>query len=99
MERLSGIDLDATRRTSGNGFYYLMGDVAGLRCHPQLRPGFHDRPGLYLHPPYMIRARWSGVMSFTEMENMMHKIEGRTSYLIGTSEHSMIGKFVTASRR
>ena len=97
MEKLSGIDLDSARKTSGNGFYYLMGDVARLHsailsyaCDFMIDRGF-----TYCIPPYMIRGGVvDGVMSFTEMENMMYKIEGEDLYLIGTSEHSMIGKFI-----
>ena len=97
MERLHGIDLDAARRTSGNGFYYLMGDVA--RLHSAIlsyaRDFMIDRGFTYCIPPYMIHGNVvTGVMSFTEMENMMYKIEGEDLYLIGTSEHSMIGKFI-----
>ena len=97
MERLHGIDLDAARRTSGNGFYYLMGDVA--RLHSAIlsyaRDFMIDRGFTYCIPPYMIHGNVvSGVMSFAEMENMMYKIEGEDLYLIGTSEHSMIGKFI-----
>ena len=97
MERLHGIDLDAARRTSGNGFYYLMGDVA--RLHSAIlsyaRDFMIDRGFTYCIPPYMIHGNVvTGVMSFAEMENMMYKIEGEDLYLIGTSEHSMIGKFI-----
>ncbi|MBQ6175305.1 MAG: serine--tRNA ligase [Clostridia bacterium] len=97
MERLSGIDLDAARKTSGNGFYYLMGDIA--RLHSAIlsygRDFMIDRGFTYCIPPYMIHGNVvSGVMSFAEMENMMYKIEGEDLYLIGTSEHSMIGKFI-----
>ena len=97
MERLSGIDLDAARRTSGNGFYYLMGDVA--RLHSAIlsyaRDFMIDRGFTYVIPPFMIHGNVvNGVMSFAEMENMMYKIEGEDLYLIGTSEHSMIGKFI-----
>ena len=97
MERLSGIDLDAARRVAGNGFYYLMGDIA--RLHSAIlnyaRDFMIDKKGFtYLIPPYMIRSSVvDGVMSFAEMEGMMYKIEGEDLYLIGTSEHSMIGKF------
>lgn len=96
MEKLNGIDLDSARKTSGNGFYYLMGDIA--RLHSAIlsyaRDFMIDRGFTYCIPPYMIRSSVvSGVMSFTEMENMMYKIEGEDLYLIGTSEHSMIGKF------
>ncbi len=97
MERLSGIDLDSARKTSGNGFYYLMGDIA--RLHSAIlsygRDFMIDRGFTYCIPPYMIHGDVvTGVMSFTEMENMMYKIEGEDLYLIGTSEHSMIGKFI-----
>ena len=97
MERLSGIDLDAARQTSGNGFYYLMGDIA--RLHSAIlsyaRDFMIDRGFTYVIPPFMIHGDVvTGVMSFTEMENMMYKIEGEDLYLIGTSEHSMIGKFI-----
>ena len=96
MERLSGIDLDSARRTSGNGFYYLMGDIA--RLHEAIlafaRDFMIDKGFTYCIPPFMIRSDVvTGVMSFAEMENMMYKIEGEDLYLIGTSEHSMIGKF------
>lgn len=97
MERLSGIDLDAARRVAGNGFYYLMGDIA--RLHSAIlnyaRDFMIDKKGFtYAIPPYMIRSSVvDGVMSFAEMEGMMYKIEGEDLYLIGTSEHSMIGKF------
>ena len=97
MERLSGIDLDSARKTSGNGFYYLMGDIA--RLHSAIlsygRDFMIDRGFTYCIPPFMIHGDVvNGVMSFTEMENMMYKIEGEDLYLIGTSEHSMIGKFI-----
>ena len=97
MERLSGIDLDAAPRVAGNGFYYLMGDIA--RLHSAIlnyaRDFMIDKKGFtYVIPPYMIRSSVvDGVMSFAEMEGMMYKIEGEDLYLIGTSEHSMIGKF------
>ena len=97
MERLSGIDLDAARRVAGNGFYYLMGDIA--RLHSAIlnyaRDFMIDKKGFtYVIPPYMIRSSVvDGVMSFAEMEGMMYKIEGEDLYLIGKSEHSMIGKF------
>ncbi|RKJ39381.1 serine--tRNA ligase [Acutalibacter sp. 1XD8-33] len=96
MERLQGIDLDSARRTSGNGFYYLMGDIA--RLHEAIlafaRDFMIDKGFTYCIPPFMIRSDVvTGVMSFAEMENMMYKIEGEDLYLIGTSEHSMIGKF------
>ena len=97
MERLDGIDLDAARKTSGNGFYYLKGDIA--RLHSSIlsyaRDFMINRGYTYYIPPFMIRSDVvTGVMSFSEMENMMYKIEGEDLYLIGTSEHSMIGKFV-----
>ena len=97
MERLNGIDLDAARRTSGNGFYYLKGDIA--RLHSAIlsyaRDFMIDRGFTYYVPPFMIHGNVvTGVMSFAEMENMMYKIEGEDLYLIGTSEHSMIGKFI-----
>ncbi|MBR2823335.1 MAG: serine--tRNA ligase [Clostridia bacterium] len=97
MARLNGIDLDAARKTSGNGFYYLMGDIA--RLHSAIlsyaRDFMIDRGFTYVIPPYMIHGDVvTGVMSFAEMENMMYKIEGEDLYLIGTSEHSMIGKFI-----
>ncbi|NLO38577.1 MAG: serine--tRNA ligase [Ruminiclostridium sp.] len=97
MERLRGIDLDSARKTSGNGFYYLCGDIA--RLHSAIlsyaRDFMIDRGFTYYIPPFMIRSEVvTGVMSFTEMENMMYKIEGEDLYMIGTSEHSMIGKFI-----
>lgn len=97
MERVNGIDLDSARRTSGNGFYYLMGDIA--RLHSAIlsyaRDFMIDKGFTYCVPPFMIRSDVvTGVMSFAEMENMMYKIEGEDLYLIGTSEHSMIGKFM-----
>lgn len=97
MEKLDGIDLDSARRTSGNGFYYLKGDIA--RLHSAIlsyaRDFMIDKGFTYYIPPFMIRsAVVDGVMSFSEMENMMYKIEGEDLYLIGTSEHSMIGKFI-----
>lgn len=97
MERLNGVDLDSARKTSGNGFYYLCGDIA--RLHSAIlsyaRDFMIDRGFTYYIPPYMIRSDVvTGVMSFSEMENMMYKIEGEDLYLIGTSEHSMIGKFI-----
>ena len=97
MERLSGIDLDSARKTSGSGFYYLLGDVARLHSAvlAYARDFMIDRGFTYVIPPYMIRSEVvTGVMSFAEMENMMYKIEGEDLYLIGTSEHSMIGKFI-----
>ena len=97
MESLLGIDLDSARKTSGNGFYYLKGDVA--RLHSAIlsyaRDFMIDKGFEYYVPPFMIRSSVvDGVMSFAEMENMMYKIEGEDLYLIGTSEHSMIGKFI-----
>jgi seryl-tRNA synthetase len=97
MEALKGVDLDSARKTSGNGFYFLMGDIA--RLHSAIlsyaRDFMIDRGFTYCIPPFMIRSEVvTGVMSFTEMENMMYKIEGEDLYLIGTSEHSMIGKFI-----
>lgn len=97
MEKLSGIDLDSARKTSGNGFYYLCGDIA--RLHSAIlsyaRDFMIDRGFTYYIPPFMIRSDVvTGVMSFAEMEGMMYKIEGEDLYLIGTSEHSMIGKFI-----
>ena len=97
MEALGGIDLDSARKTSGNGFYYLMGDVARLHSAvlSYARDFMIDRGFTYCIPPYMIRGGVvDGVMSFSEMENMMYKLEGEDLYLIGTSEHSMIGKFI-----
>ncbi len=97
MERLRGIDLDSARKTSGNGFYYLCGDIARLHSAvlSYARDFMIDRGFTYYIPPFMIRSEVvTGVMSFTEMENMMYKIEGEDLYLIGTSEHSMIGKFI-----
>ncbi|WP_439749909.1 serine--tRNA ligase, partial [Ileibacterium valens] len=97
MESLAGIDLDAARRVAGNGFYYLVGDIA--RLHSAIlsyaRDFMIDRGFTYVIPPYMIRSNVvDGVMSFAEMEGMMYKIEGEDLYLIGTSEHSMIGRFI-----
>ena len=97
MERFDGIDLDAARRVAGNGFYYLMGDIARLHSAviSYARDFMINRGFTYCVPPFMIRADVvTGVMSFAEMENMMYKIEGEDLYLIGTSEHSMIGKFI-----
>ncbi len=97
MEKLDGIELDPARETSGNGFYYLKGDIARLHsaCLSYARDFMIDRGFTYYIPPYMIRSSVvTGVMSFAEMENMMYKIEGEDLYLIGTSEHSMIGKFI-----
>ena len=97
MEKLNGIDIDSARKTSGNGFYYLCGDIA--RLHSAIlsyaRDFMIDRGFTYYIPPFMIRSSVvTGVMSFAEMEGMMYKIEGEDLYLIGTSEHSMIGKFI-----
>ena len=97
MERLNGIDLDSARRVAGNGFYYLMGDIARLHSAvlAYARDFMIDRGFSYCIPPYMIRSNVvTGVMSFAEMDAMMYKIEGEDLYLIGTSEHSMIGKFI-----
>ncbi len=97
MESKSGIDLDSARRVAGNGFYYLMGDIARLHSAviSYARDFMIDRGFTYCIPPYMIRSEVvTGVMSFAEMEAMMYKIEGEDLYLIGTSEHSMIGKFI-----
>lgn len=98
MESLNGIDLDTARnKTSGNGFYYLRGDIARLHSAvlSYARDFMIDRGFTYYIPPFMIRSNVvTGVMSFAEMENMMYKIEGEDLYLIGTSEHSMIGKFI-----
>ena len=97
MERLNGIDLDSARRGAGNGFYYLMGDIARLHSAvlAYARDFMIDRGFTYCIPPYMIRSNVvTGVMSFAEMDAMMYKIEGEDLYLIGTSEHSMIGKFI-----
>jgi seryl-tRNA synthetase len=97
LENLNGIDLDSARKVSGNGFYYLMGDIA--RLHSAIlsygRDFMINKGFTYVIPPYMIRSDVvSGVMSFNEMDSMMYKIEGEDLYLIGTSEHSMIGKFI-----
>lgn len=97
MEHFNGIDLDSARRVAGNGFYYLMGDIARLHSAvlSYARDFMIDRGFTYCIPPYMIRSDVvSGVMSFAEMEAMMYKIEGEDLFLIGTSEHSMIGKFI-----
>jgi len=97
MESVDGIDLDSARRTSGNGFYYLKGDIARLQSGilSYARDFMIDKGFTYYIPPFMIRGNVvSGVMSFAEMENMMYKIEGEDLYLIGTSEHSMIGKLI-----
>jgi len=97
MEKFDGIDLDSARKVAGNGFYYLMGNIA--RLHSAIisyaRDFMIDRGFTYCIPPFMIRSDVvTGVMSFAEMESMMYKIEGEDLYLIGTSEHSMIGKFI-----
>ena len=97
MEKLNGLDLESARKTSGAGFYYLKGDIA--RLHSAIlsyaRDFMIDKGFVYYIPPFMIRGEVvTGVMSFAEMENMMYKIEGEDLYLIGTSEHSMIGKFI-----
>ncbi|MBO5736474.1 MAG: serine--tRNA ligase [Clostridia bacterium] len=97
LEKLDGIDVDAARRTSGQGFYYLTGDIARLHSAvlSYARDFMIDKGFTYVIPPYMIHGDVvSGVMSFDEMENMMYKIEGEDLYLIGTSEHSMIGRFM-----
>ena len=97
MESLKGIDLDAARKVAGNGFYYLMGDIARLHSAviSYARDFMIDRGFTYCIPPFMIHGNVvSGVMSFPEMDAMMYKIEGEDLYLIGTSEHSMIGKFI-----
>lgn len=97
LESLGGIDLDSARRTSGNGFYYLTGDIARLHSAvlTYARDFMIDKGFTYCIPPFMIRSEVvSGVMSFEEMEGMMYKIEGEDLYLIGTSEHSMIGRFM-----
>ncbi len=97
MEKFNGIDLDAARRVAGNGFYYLMGDIARLHSAviAYARDFMIDRGFTYCVPPFMIRSDVvTGVMSFAEMDAMMYKIEGEDLYLIGTSEHSMIGKFI-----
>ena len=97
MERFDGIDLDAAGKVAGNGFYYLMGDIARLHSAvlAYARDFMINRGFTYCIPPYMIRSNVvTGVMSFAEMDAMMYKIEGEDLYLIGTSEHSMIGKFI-----
>ena len=97
MEKLNGIDLDAARRVAGNGFYYLMGDIARLHSAvlAYARDFMINRGFTYVIPPFMIRSDVvTGVMSFDEMDAMMYKIEGEDLYLIGTSEHSMIGRFI-----
>lgn len=96
MEKLSGIDLDSARRVAGNGFYYLVGDIARLHSAviSYARDFMINKGFIYCVPPFMIRSDVvTGVMSFEEMDAMMYKIEGEDLYLIGTSEHSMIGKF------
>ena len=97
MEKFNGIDIDAAGKVAGNGFYYLMGDIA--RLHSAIisyaRDFMIDKGFTYCIPPFMIRSNVvTGVMSFAEMDSMMYKIEGEDLYLIGTSEHSMIGKFI-----
>ena len=97
MESFSGIDLDAARKVAGNGFYYLMGDIARLHSAvlAYARDFMIDRGFTYVVPPFMIHSNVvTGVMSFPEMDAMMYKIEGEDLYLIGTSEHSMIGRFI-----
>ncbi|MBE6799193.1 MAG: serine--tRNA ligase [Ruminococcaceae bacterium] len=97
MEKFAGIDLDSARKVAGNGFYYLMGDIARLHSAviSYARDFMIDRGFTYCVPPFMIRSNVvTGVMSFAEMDAMMYKIEGEDLYLIGTSEHSMIGKFI-----
>lgn len=97
MERLHGLDLDSARKVAGNGFYYLMGDIARLHSAviSYARDFMIDKGFVYCVPPFMIRSNVvTGVMSFDEMDAMMYKIEGEDLYLIGTSEHSMIGKFI-----
>ncbi len=97
MEKFNGIDLDGARRVAGNGFYYLMGDIARLHSAviSYARDFMINRGFTYCVPPFMIRSNVvTGVMSFAEMDAMMYKIEGEDLYLIGTSEHSMIGKFI-----
>ncbi|MEG1066317.1 MAG: serine--tRNA ligase, partial [Erysipelotrichaceae bacterium] len=97
METFEGIDLDSARKVAGNGFYYLMGDIARLHsaCISYARDFMINKGFTYVIPPFMIRSSVvTGVMSFAEMDSMMYKIEGEDLYLIGTSEHSMIGKFI-----
>ena len=97
MEKFNGIDLDSARKVAGNGFYYLMGDIARLHSAviSYARDFMIDRGFTYCVPPFMIRSNVvTGVMSFAEMDAMMYKLEGEDLYLIGTSEHSMIGKFI-----
>ena len=102
MEKLNGIDLDSARKVAGNGFYYLMGDIARLHSAviSYARGFMIDKGFTYCVPPFMIRSNVvTGVMSFAEMDSMMYKIEGEDLYLIGTSEHSMIGKFIDTINR
>ncbi len=102
MERFNGIDLDSARKVAGNGFYYLMGDIARLHSAvlAYARDFMINRGFTYCVPPFMIRSNVvTGVMSFAEMDAMMYKIEGEDLYLIGTSEHSMIGKFIDSIRQ
>ena len=102
MEKFCGIDLDSARRVAGNGFYYLMGDIARLHSAviSYARDFMIERGFTYVIPPFMIRSDVvTGVMSFAEMEAMMYKIEGEDLYLIGTSEHSMIGKFIDTQNK
>ncbi|MBD5639365.1 serine--tRNA ligase [Clostridium botulinum] len=97
MEKFNGLDLDSARKVAGNGFYYLMGDIARLHSSviSYARDFMINRGFIYCIPPFMIRSEVvTGVMSFAEMDSMMYKIEGEDLYLIGTSEHSMIGKFI-----
>ena len=97
LEALDGIDLDSARRVAGNGFYYLTGDIAWLHsaCITYARDFMINKGFTYVIPPFMIRSNVvTGVMSFAEMDQMMYKIEGEDLYLIGTSEHSMIGRFI-----
>jgi len=97
LDKVDGIDLDSARKTSGNGFYYLTGDIARLHSAvlTYARDFMIDKGFTYVIPPFMIRSNVvNGVMSFDEMENMMYKIEGEDLYLIGTSEHSMIGRYI-----
>ena len=97
MEKFDGIDLESAGKVAGNGFYYLMGDIARLHSAviSYARDFMIDRGFTYCIPPFMIRSNVvTGVMSFAEMDSMMYKIEGEDLYLIGTSEHSMIGKFI-----
>ncbi len=102
MESFDGLDLDSAREVAGNGFYYLMGDIARLHSAviSYARDFMIDRGFTYCVPPFMIRSHVvTGVMSFAEMEAMMYKIEGEDLYLIGTSEHSMIGKFINSTNK